>query len=58
MTTREQKRARAAYMTSVPIERIDYWLQLQGVEHLTMPFHKLMKLLRHRGSDTAIHHDC
>ena len=57
MTPREQKRARAAYMKSLPTKLIDYWPQLQDVESLAMPFHKTLKLLRDQGSDATIDDD-
>ena len=57
MTPREQKRARAAYMKSLPTKHIEYWPLLQDVESLAMPFHKVLKLLRDRGSDAAIDDD-
>jgi hypothetical protein len=57
MTPRELKRARAAYMKSLPTKHIDYWPLLQDVESLAMPFYKKLKLLRDRDSDTAIDDD-
>jgi hypothetical protein len=57
MTPREQKRARAAYMKSLPTKHIDYWPLLLDVEYLAMPFYKKLKLLRDQGSDATIDDD-